>query len=452
MRIASPSDLRVRVDRRVRADEGGVEGAGEDRLDGLGAGVEGRRLERDVGAERLLEQAVLDADDRRGVGDVREVAEAQRHVGCRGAVSAGAAESAGLRCRQVRCRRVQCCRRRRCRQRRCQRSCRPERRRCSTRRRRCRRRPRLRRGGRSSEGRGEVGNGSNAWSRKYNVINGSTTWKPDFFCQLLTERLFDRRFGARIPAVPTRRTPPRRGADGPRSGTQSVERAIAVLECFASSDRSLGLTEIARGVGLTPSTAHRPASCAHRRRLCRAGADDRALSAGDRHSRARATSARTLRLQPGSPGVGATQPPTTGESASLGIRRSAEVVVIERASSDAALRFDHRTGAEIAMHASAMGKVLLAFSAERHPNEVGRLGRLERFTDATITTPNGMIDELERVVVAGHATNIEERLRRRLRHRRPGAIARAGSPTRRSRCRARASGSRQNGCASWHRS
>ena len=40
----------------------------------------------DVGAERLLEEPGLDADDRRGVGDVREVAEAQR-----GRLSAGAA-------------------------------------------------------------------------------------------------------------------------------------------------------------------------------------------------------------------------------------------------------------------------------------------------------------------------------------------------------------------------
>ena len=70
--------LGVAVDRRVGADEAGVEGAGEHRLDDLGAGVERRRLELDAVAERLGEEAGLDADDRRGVGDVREVAEPQR--------------------------------------------------------------------------------------------------------------------------------------------------------------------------------------------------------------------------------------------------------------------------------------------------------------------------------------------------------------------------------------
>ena len=99
----------------------------------------------------------------------------------------------------------------------------------------------------------------------------------------------------------------------------------------------------------------------------------------------------------------------TGESASLGIRRGTEVVVIERTSGSAALRFDHPTGAEIAMHASAMGKVLLAFSTEAIETEADRLGHLEAFTDATITTTEALIAELVAVTSVGYATNHEER-------------------------------------------
>ena len=84
MRMRLAVGLGVAVDRRVRADEAGVDGAGEDRLDDLGAGVERRRLERGGRAERIVEQPGVDADDRRRVGDVREVAEAQGHVGGRG--------------------------------------------------------------------------------------------------------------------------------------------------------------------------------------------------------------------------------------------------------------------------------------------------------------------------------------------------------------------------------
>ena len=67
------------VDRRVGADERGVDRSGQQRLDRLAAGVEVGDLQRDVRSQGLGEGAAVDADDRRGVGDVREVAEAQRH-------------------------------------------------------------------------------------------------------------------------------------------------------------------------------------------------------------------------------------------------------------------------------------------------------------------------------------------------------------------------------------
>jgi len=170
----------------------------------------------------------------------------------------------------------------------------------------------------------------------------------------------------------------------------------------------LGLSEIARAVGLTPSTAHRllraliaagyveqePTSEHYRLGLGVAVLGQRALE----HSGYNL--ARSVLEQLAT---------DTGESASLGIRRGTEVVVIERASSPAALRFDHPTGAEIAMHASAMGKVLLAFSTNAIAAEVEALGRLERFTDATRTAHDDVVADLEQVATLGFATNIEER-------------------------------------------
>ena len=65
------------VDRRVGADEGGVDRSREQRLDRLAAGVEVGDLERDVRSQGVGEDSAVHADDRRGVGDVGEVAEAQ---------------------------------------------------------------------------------------------------------------------------------------------------------------------------------------------------------------------------------------------------------------------------------------------------------------------------------------------------------------------------------------
>ena len=68
--------LGERVDRRAGADEPGVERAAEQRRDLVGAGVErlGGELRR---AQLLGEEAVGDADERGGVGDVGEVAQPQ---------------------------------------------------------------------------------------------------------------------------------------------------------------------------------------------------------------------------------------------------------------------------------------------------------------------------------------------------------------------------------------
>ena len=66
-------------DGRAGPDVAGVERSGLDGLDAFGAGVERVQLQVHVLAERLLDQALLDADDGRRVGDVGEVAEPERH-------------------------------------------------------------------------------------------------------------------------------------------------------------------------------------------------------------------------------------------------------------------------------------------------------------------------------------------------------------------------------------
>jgi IclR family acetate operon transcriptional repressor len=193
----------------------------------------------------------------------------------------------------------------------------------------------------------------------------------------------------------------------PRSGTQSVERAIAVLECFAGSERSLGLTEIARAVDLTPSTVHRLL-----RALTTAGYVEQDST---EHYRLGIGIAVLGQRALEHSGYSLARPvlerlsEATGESASLGIRRGGEVVVIERTSSPAGLRFDHQTGAEIAMHASAMGKVLLAFSGESIEVEVEALATPTRFTDKTLAAPDDLTRVLREVVERGWATNVEER-------------------------------------------
>ena len=193
-----------------------------------------------------------------------------------------------------------------------------------------------------------------------------------------------------------------------RSGTQSIERAIAVLECLRLADRSLALSEIARDLELTPSTVHRLL-----RALVKAGYVDQdqateqyRLGIGIAVLGQRAIENSGYQLaRP----ILAALSERSGESASLAVRRGSEVVVIDRVMGPAPLRFDHPTGAELAAYASAMGKALLAFSSATIDAEVDRIPSLERFTEHTITDPEALTVELAETAARGYAVNTEER-------------------------------------------
>ena len=211
-----------------------------------------------------------------------------------------------------------------------------------------------------------------------------------------------------VPADETSAVPGSPAPSAPRSGTQSIERAVALLERLGASERSLGLSEIARAVGLNPSTTHRllralvvagyveqePTTEQYRLGLGIAVLGQRALEHAGYHVAKPVLDDLSAR---------------TGESVSLGIRRGNEVVVIEQAVSASPLRFDHPAGTELAMHASAMGKVLLANAARSIEREVALLATFDRFTDRTITAADDVVAELTAIRDRGWATNVEER-------------------------------------------
>jgi DNA-binding IclR family transcriptional regulator len=194
----------------------------------------------------------------------------------------------------------------------------------------------------------------------------------------------------------------------PRPGTQAVERAIAIMECFRRDAAPLGVSEIARAVGLNISTAHRlmkalvaagfleqdPITERYQLGIEIAVLGQRALEQAGYHLAKPVLSRLAV---------------STGESVSLGVRRNHEVVVVEQATSPQPLRFDHPSGAELQMHASGMGKVMLAFAEIAPDAAVAQLRDLPRFTDHTIVDRTELVRALMLVRGQGYAVNHEER-------------------------------------------
>lgn len=183
-------------------------------------------------------------------------------------------------------------------------------------------------------------------------------------------------------------------------GSQAVVRALRVLHCFRDHGPELGATDIARLLDLRTSTAHRLA----RTLVAEGFLEQDAATSRYRLGAAVAELGRALyrhrglyRVEP----LMASLAEATGTSPGLAIRSGERAVVV------AGEAVDPESGISvyIPLHASAMGKVLLAWDTAF---DVAHLGELAALTANTITDPARLADALARVRADGYATNDRE--------------------------------------------
>ncbi len=197
-------------------------------------------------------------------------------------------------------------------------------------------------------------------------------------------------------------------ADANRTGAQAVDRALALLTCFADGSDSVTLTQLAGRTGLRLSTAHRLL-----RALVRGGlVEQDPMTERYRLGRMTAILGQQAMVSFGFATARADLlllAEQTGESAGLGLREGGDVVMVLHAESEQPLRFDEPVGTRIRLHASAMGKAILAFSGLDAKATVAALDDLPRYTAHTLTRRAALTAELQRVQEHGFAVNREER-------------------------------------------
>jgi IclR family transcriptional regulator, acetate operon repressor len=93
----------------------------------------------------------------------------------------------------------------------------------------------------------------------------------------------------------------------------------------------------------------------------------------------------------------------SGETVNLGHLQLDKVVYIEVVPSEFALRISERPGATVSVHASALGKAILAFSPPELAESLIRFRDLPVLTARTIVDPDKLLDELKRVRERGFA-------------------------------------------------
>jgi IclR family acetate operon transcriptional repressor len=182
----------------------------------------------------------------------------------------------------------------------------------------------------------------------------------------------------------------------------SVARAIALLDAVAESEGGARVNELARRIGVNPSTAsrllgtleagglvERSPQGPYRLGLKLVALSDRVLGQLDVRDRARPWL--TWLVQ------------ETGETATLSVPGGGEAITVDFVPSASSVVSLARLGRPSVAHATAAGKVMLAFGPSAAP------GELTPFTERTISDPGALTEELQRVRSAGLAEAVGER-------------------------------------------
>ncbi|WP_077034271.1 IclR family transcriptional regulator [Pelomonas sp. KK5] len=192
------------------------------------------------------------------------------------------------------------------------------------------------------------------------------------------------------------------------SDTAPSLRLIELLELLAAQQRPLSLAELL-AIGPWPKpTLHRMLQQLETGGLLQREPDGRRYALGSRTVRL-AESALAASAQQGVRHAVLRQlVADIGESCNLTALSGAEVIYLDRVEAAFPLRMELRAGTRVPLHASASGKLFLAFMSARQRKPLLEQLTLTRHTATTLATRAALDTELERVRREGHAVDAEE--------------------------------------------
>jgi DNA-binding IclR family transcriptional regulator len=191
---------------------------------------------------------------------------------------------------------------------------------------------------------------------------------------------------------------------------RSLERGLHVLEVIAQSGGLISLAEIARRTGLHRSTGHHLLQTLVSTGYLRQDAATRSYELSPKLFQLTGRTWTPEQLGVIAQPIVAELARASGEGASLAAYRDGVVKIVAKCDHEGPVRVVQDVGAERPIHATAVGKAIVAFlpAAEL----TGVLDRMtwERYTPHTIVTRDALESELRRVRGAGYCTDDEEHI------------------------------------------
>ncbi len=209
-------------------------------------------------------------------------------------------------------------------------------------------------------------------------------------------------------AEPRKRGRPKGFHDKTEQNTiQSLDRAMEVLEHLAEVPGPT-LTELAERLDQSPATIYRILVTLQNRGMVEIESEHQTWFIGPKAFLVGSSFLRRTGLVERSRPVMRWLMEETGETANLGIERRDQVLFVSQVETHASIRAFFPPGTQSPMHASGIGKALLAQYPAARIDKILAVG-LERFTPTTFTNPDLLRRELREIHERGYSVDNEER-------------------------------------------
>lgn len=210
-------------------------------------------------------------------------------------------------------------------------------------------------------------------------------------------------------ADPKPRGRPRAFHDKTEQNTiQSLDRAMMVLEALSERDGAT-LSALAEALDQSPATVYRILTTLQQRGITEIDAGAQTWHVGHRAFLIGSSFLRRTSLIERSRSVMRDLMNRTGETANLGIEKSGEVLFVSQVETHASIRAFFPPGSTSPMHASGIGKALLAHLPDEQLARVAAATTREGFTPHTICSAAALADELQLIRSRGFSVDNEER-------------------------------------------
>ncbi|NMB25892.1 MAG: IclR family transcriptional regulator [Firmicutes bacterium] len=188
---------------------------------------------------------------------------------------------------------------------------------------------------------------------------------------------------------------------------ESVDKAIQILNLLAVSG-NLRVNEIARRLDLTPSTASRLLSTLADRSYVQRDHRTREYKIGYGAAQLGFAFLGRLELREAARPYLKQLAAQTGETALLSVVNGLNVMCIDKIEGSHTIRNHASWGDMVPLYCGSAGKVLLAFMAPDKLAQLMGLFEFKAFQVNTISSPEKLLQELEKIRRVGYASSIEE--------------------------------------------